>query len=125
MLKNNTDIIIAGGGLSGLCIAAILGKLKFNIILIDGQKITQNNIIHNDSRTVAISLGTKLLFKKYGLWKEIIKDTQPIKSIHVLNRNSASKILFKNNDKDPMGYIIRHTAFKRKLLKKKWKHPFK
>ena len=118
MLKNNTDIIIAGGGLSGLCIAAILGKLKFNIILIDGQKITQNNIIHNDSRTVAISLGTKLLFKKYGLWKEIIKDTQPIKRIHVLNRNSASKILFKNNDKDPMGYIIRHTAFKRKLLKK-------
>ena len=93
MLKNNTDIIIVGGGLSGLCIAAMLGKLKFNIILIDKQKITKNNIIHKDTRTVAISLGTKQLFQEHGLWSEISNDTQPIKKIHVLNRDSTSKIL--------------------------------
>ena len=75
MLKNNTDIIIVGGGLSGLCIAAMLGKLKFNIILIDKQKITKNNIIHKDTRTVAISLGTKQLFQEHGLWSEISNDT--------------------------------------------------
>ena len=118
MLKNNTDIIIVGGGLSGLCIAAMLGKLKFNIILIDKQKITKNNIIHKDTRTVAISLGTKQLFQEHGLWSEISNDTQPIKKIHVLNRDSTSKILFKKNNKDPMGYIIKHDSFKRKLIKK-------
>lgn len=118
MLKNNTDIIIVGGGLSGLCIAAMLGQLKFNIILIDKQKITKNNIIHKDTRTVAISLGTKQLFQEHGLWSEISNDTQPIKKIHVLNRDSTSKILFKKNNKDPMGYIIKHDSFKRKLIKK-------
>ena len=94
MAKKSTEITIIGGGLIGLCLAPILGKLKFKVILVDKQKITQKNTIKEDTRTVAISKGTKLFLEKHGIWRSISSCTQPIKKIRVLNRDSKSNITY-------------------------------
>ena len=117
MAKKSADIAIIGGGLIGLCLAPILGKLRYNVILVDKQKITKENNIQKDLRTVAISFGTKLFLEKYGIWKSISRYAQPINKIHVLNRNLKSKILFDSINNNPMGYIIRHNVLKKKLIR--------
>ena len=84
MTKKRTDITIVGGGLIGLCLAPILGELGFKVILIDKEKIRLKKNIEKDSRTVAVSLGTKLFLEKYGIWKSIQPYSQPIEKIFVL-----------------------------------------
>ena len=116
MTKKRTDITILGGGLIGLCLAPILAQLNFKIILLDKENITKKKSIEKDSRTVAISLGTKVFLEKYNIWKDLYKYTQPIERIQVLNRNEESNIDFSNNIE--MGYIIEHKNFKNVLLKK-------
>ena len=116
MTKKRTDITILGGGLIGLCLAPILAQLNFKIILLDKENITKKKSIEKDSRTVAISLGTKVFLEKYNIWKDLYKYTQPIDRIQVLNRNEESNIDFSNNIE--MGYIIEHKNFKNVLLKK-------
>ena len=44
MSKKCKDIIIMGGGLTGLCLAPILGKLNLKITLIDKDLISSKKI---------------------------------------------------------------------------------
>ncbi len=117
MAKRREDILIIGGGLIGLCLAPVLGKLNYKVSIIDQNLISSGAEINKDTRTIAISQGTKIFLEKYGLWKKISSKTEPIKIIKVLNRNDSSKINFDiDKTKKPMGYIIEHIFFKKKLL---------
>ena len=117
MSKKCKDIIIIGGGLTGLCLAPILGKLNLKITLIDKNLISTKKNINLDQRTIAISYGTKLIFERHGMWQNIFPDVEIIKNIKVLNRNFGSNITFDNYQKnDPMGYIVKHSILKEYLL---------
>tara|TARA_B100000029_G_scaffold516500_1_gene630330 strand:+ start:2899 stop:4083 length:1185 start_codon:yes stop_codon:yes gene_type:complete len=116
MTKKRTDITIVGGGLIGLCLAPILAQLNFKIILVDKENIIKKKSMEKDSRTVAISQGTKVFLEKYNIWRDLYKYTQPIDRIQVLNRNVESNINFSHSVE--MGYIIEHKNFKKILLKK-------
>jgi len=117
MSKKCKDIIIMGGGLTGLCLAPILGKLNLKITLIDKDLISSKKNINLDQRTVAISYGTKLIFERHSMWQNIFSDVEIIKNIKVLNRDFRSNITFDNYQKDdPMGYIIKHSILKKYLL---------
>ena len=119
MAKKCEDITIIGGGLIGLFLAPILAKLNFKVALVDKEKIAQKTNIENDSRTIAISLGTKLFLEKYGIWKKISRYAEPINQIEVLNRESNSNIFFNNNDsKSPMGFIVENKIIKKILIEK-------
>ena len=119
MAKKCEDITIIGGGLIGLFLAPILAKLNFKVALVDKEKIAQKTNIENDSRTIAISLGTKLFLEKYGIWKKISRYAEPINQIEVLNRESNSNIFFNNNiSKSPMGFIVENKIIKKILIEK-------
>ena len=119
MAKKCEDITIIGGGLIGLFLAPILAKLNFKVALVDKEKIVQKTNIENDSRTTAISLGTKLFLEKYGIWKKISRYAEPINQIEVLNRKSNSNIFFNNNvSKSPMGFIVENKTIKKILIEK-------
>ena len=117
MALNHSEIIIAGGGLIGLCLAPILAKNFDNIAIIDQNRFTSNNDLNKDLRTIAISRGTKLLLEEYNIWGKIKRNVQPINNIKVLNRSENSKIYFRSeNNKTPMGYIIEHSKIKKDLV---------
>ena len=120
MAKKCEDITIIGGGLIGLFLAPILAKLNFKVALVDKEKMAQKTNIENDSRTIAISLGTKLFLEKYGIWKKISRYAEPINQIEVLNRESNSNIFFNNNNdsKSPMGFIVENKIIKKILIEK-------
>ena len=117
--KNNYEILIIGGGLIGLCLAVMLGKLNTRILLMDKEKISSTKSIYKDTRTVAVSFGTKLLLEKHNIWKNVLPHAQPINQIRVLNRNENSALNFDGKHiNNPMGFIVKHSILKKILIKR-------
>lgn len=118
MNQLQSDILIIGGGLTGLLAAFVLSSTNKDIIIVDKNdfiNISQNN---NDFRTTAISEGSKLFFEEVGLWKHLVKYAEPINKIKVYDRNVSRKINFQNStSKNYLGYVIKNILLKKILIK--------
>jgi len=113
MKELHSDILIIGGGLSGLMTAYVLSSLKKNIIIVDkfGFGITSDDKI--DLRTTAIAEGSKIFFEKINIWHRLSKYAEPIKHIKVVDRTENRKINFSNkNARKYLGYVIRNIDLK-------------
>ena len=115
-LKN--DILIIGGGLTGLATAYALSSLNKKITIIDRSNLFTHGSF-TDLRTTAISEGSKQFFEKIDLWRSLKKFSQPIVRIKVEDRNYKRKINFKNeNNKKNLGYIVNNRDIKKTILTK-------
>ncbi len=117
MKEIKTDIVIVGGGLTGLLTACALSSLDLRILLIDaGFVFSDSN--KKDFRTTAIAEGSKLFFEELGIWKNIYKHSEKIKTIKVFDRNISRKINFSNPDNiGNLGYVVKNTKIKNELIK--------
>ncbi len=107
MKEIDADALIIGSGLVGLVAAHSLSSLNYKVVLIDKQDFLDSNTSYVDTRTVAISEGSKNFLESLFLWKKIERFAEPIQAIKVYNRSSKNKILFKNeiiNNK--LGYVV-------------------
>ena len=101
------DVLVVGAGPSGSRIAWNFAKGGYKVVLIDKQDFLDSKTSYVDTRTVAISEGSKNFLESLFLWKKIERFAEPIKAIKVYNRSSKNKILFKNeiiNNK--LGYVV-------------------
>lgn len=118
MKEMHSDILIVGGGLSGLTAALALSSTTTNIFLIDSFDFVNIEKNNNDLRTTAISEGSKQFFEKLKIWNKIVKFAEPIRRINVIDRNKRRNINFKNsNNKENLGYIVRNLNLKKILIK--------
>ena len=117
MKELQTDILIVGGGLTGLMTAFVLSILKKEIIIIDrlNFSLKKKNF---DFRTTAISEGSKDFFKKIKIWRFLEKNAEKIRYIHVRDRKLTRNINFENlNRKGFLGYIVENKIIKNTLIK--------
>ena len=112
------DVVIVGQGLNGLVSAQAVSDLGLKVLIIDRTNIKNENLKRSDTRTVAISEGSKILLDKFGIWREISRYTQPIEKIKVIDRTPNRKIDFFNSNKENnLGYIIKNSVFKNSIIK--------
>ena len=119
-MKNiNTELLIVGAGLTGLCTAGILSGLGYKIAIIDKNKLGEPYFKTGDSRTTAISEGSKKILNEFGFWKKIAPYSEPIKKIKVCDRKTVNKIEF-SNDKvnENLGYIVENKILKKIFYEK-------
>lgn len=118
MKKLQTEILIVGGGLSGLLAAYSLSDIAEKIIIVDQQKFTNNSVFSSDLRTTAIAEGTREFFEDIALWKAIKSFCEPIKTIVVNDRKKTNFINFENkNISNNLGYVIENRILKKNLIK--------
>jgi len=118
MKEIDTDILIIGGGLSGLLTALALSSLRFQIIILDKSFFLSKNKSNNDLRTTAIAEGSKIFLDSIGLWKKISKYSEKINKIKVIDRKLPSNIKFSNSNKNSaLGYVIKNTIIKKTIIK--------
>jgi len=117
-MKNyNSEILIVGSGLTGLCLANVLSSLGYRITIIDKQIIDQKTIEKSDFRTTAISEGSKKILDTHNLWKKMSVYAHPIKKIKIFDRSEENKIDFINPKKSQyLGYIIENRFLKNIFL---------
>ena len=111
------NITIVGGGLVGLISAALLANNKFFVNIIEANP---KNFKLEDAKALALSNSSVFILKKLRIWEDLLKNTTPIKEIHVSQKNSFGRTLFKSEDyeEDALGYIVSYSSLMNLLRNK-------
>lgn len=114
--KNTYDIIIVGGGLSGLSLACLLGKSGIKVACIDQADPAKEP---PDLRTTAISYGSSKILTRAGVWDEMLKTASPIEDIRILDGDSPLLLNFLSEDVEgaAFGWIVENADLKKALIK--------
>ena len=87
MNSYNTDVVICGGGISGLLMAKSLLHLGLRVACIEINKGgKQKNKIH-DLRSTALLHPAVDFFKDIGIWQNFENQAQPLNSLVICNLN--------------------------------------
>ena len=117
MKEFNTDVLIVGSGLVGLVAAHCLSSLDYKVTLVDKKNLFNSKKSLNDTRTVAVSEGSKIFLENLSLWGFLKNSAEPIENINVYDRSSRNKIIFNNKLKSKkLGYVIENKKFSKILI---------
>jgi 2-octaprenyl-6-methoxyphenol hydroxylase len=80
------DVAIAGGGMVGLSLAAALAELPLDVVVIEPVAPESAEQPSFDSRTTALSSGSRRVLEGIGAWPSLASRATPIRRIHVSER---------------------------------------
>ena len=126
-LGNQDKIIILGCGFSGMITALAFAHLGIHTTIIES-KSTSDEAFFDDMRTTAITSTSKQFLDNIGVWPDLSEIAGKILDIYVADNKAPEMLHFSAHraDKEAMGYIIKNTEFKKKLLAQVkaqlWKH---
>jgi 2-octaprenyl-6-methoxyphenol hydroxylase len=112
------DVIVIGGGPSGLTLAVCLGAAGFSTLCIEREsRQGASKRARADGRTTALSYGSMQIFEAAGLTKPLKKAACPILDIRVADRNSPLYLEFKHDEvgDNPFGWIVGNHIFRAAL----------
>ena len=117
MKEFNTDVLIVGSGLVGLVAAHCLSSLNYKVTLVDKKNSINSKNSFKDTRTVAVSEGSKIFLESLSLWSYLEGYSEQIKKINVYDRSSRNKIIFNNQPQNKkLGYVIENKKFSKILV---------
>lgn len=114
-----TTVLIVGGGLSGLTLAAVLGKAGVDVVCIDRDPPASQLSQKYDGRTTAISYASHLVLLDAGAWDAMAPDCEPIIDIRVADGDSPLYLHFDSEqagEGKPFGWIIENLLMRKCLL---------
>jgi 2-octaprenyl-6-methoxyphenol hydroxylase len=127
----HTTVLIIGGGLSGLTLAATLGEAGVDVVCIDRDPPINQLAQKYDGRTTAISYASHQVLQNAGAWDKMLPDCEPILDIRVADGASPLYLHFASEEDgngNPFGWIIENRLLRQVLfenvrrLKKQVRH---
>lgn len=112
--KNSYDVIIVGGGLSGLTMACVLGAAGVSVACLDRDT---PEVQSKDERTTAISSGSRAILEKASIWQHLKGQTCAIETIEILDGGSPVLLDFdyKEVGDNPFGWIVDNADLRRAM----------
>ena len=118
MKQMDADVIIVGSGLVGLVAAHSLSCLGLRTTVIEKKNFLETKTHLNDTRTTAVSEGSRLFLEDLHLWEKLKNYAEPIKEIKVFDRTPTNNISFTNEKGNKkLGYVIENRKFSTILRK--------
>jgi 2-octaprenyl-6-methoxyphenol hydroxylase len=105
----HSDILIVGGGPIGAAFALALKHSGRDVTLLEARDAPSV-----ETRTLALSYGSKLLLEKFGAWPD---SATPITAIHVSERESFGRTLLKAEELNvpALGYVLTYSVLQAAL----------
>ena len=114
------ELIVVGGGLAGLLLAAHAGErfgnlLKITVIERALPKAPEDSL---DTRATALSRGSKELLESWGFWAEVSASAKAIENIHVSRKSRFGSALLQDEftQNEPMGWVVENALLQAALL---------
>ena len=114
------ELIIVGGGLAGLLLAAHAGERfgdLLNVTLIERTlpKVPEASL---DTRATALSRGSKELLESWGFWAEVSASAKAIENIHVSRKSRFGSAVLQDEAtrNEPMGWVVENALLQAALL---------
>lgn len=103
-----SELIVVGGGLSGLSLAIACAAAGIEVAVIDREDPAKFRNAAYDGRTTAIAYGSQQVLSGIGVWDALAPLAEPIREIRVADGNSP---LFLHYDRrevgaEALGYIV-------------------
>lgn len=108
MTDTTYDIVIAGGGMIGACLALAVSPLGLRVGVVEAVAREEARQPSFDDRSTALSRSTQRMFQAMGLWDDVISAATPIRRIHVSDRGrfGFSHIDAEQQDVEALGYVV-------------------
>lgn len=102
------DLAIAGGGLTGLALAAALGRAGAELAVIEQAPLAALVEPEHDGRVTAVARGSQRFLASLGVWPSIAPDAEPILEILVGEAGSPLGVRYDHREvgREPMGWIV-------------------
>ena len=114
------ELIVVGGGLAGLLLAAHAGErfgdlLKITVIERALPKAPEASL---DTRATALSRGSKELLESWGFWAEVSTSAKAIENIHVSRKSRFGSALLQDDatQNESMGWVVENALLQAALL---------
>ena len=109
MSKSATDcdVLIIGGGLVGASLACALENSGHAIRIVEAVPYRSDRQPSYDDRTVALSWGSRCIFKGMDLWEAMADRVEAINTIHISDKGhfGATRIRHEEEQVEALGYV--------------------
>lgn len=102
------DILIVGGGLVGLSLAAALRASPLSVALVDAQAPPPKPDKSLKARALVLNAGSVNYLKKLGVWSGLAMDATPLRAVHLSKQGCLARTRFRarDYDLDHFGHVI-------------------
>jgi len=119
------DVVIAGGGLAGLSLAAAFGQAGLRTAVVDRESAAASLAEPFDGRSSAIARGSQQVLQGLGIWPLLDGAAQPILDIRVSDGRPGARpapffLHYAEADlgEGPMGHIVENRQLRRALYRR-------
>lgn len=107
-MQHEYDLVIAGGGLAGNCLALALKDTGLRIAIVEANTREQLHASPSGDRALALAAGTVMKLEALGIWQGIRPAATAIKHIHISDRGHFGKtrLSAEKEHVDALGYVI-------------------
>lgn len=102
------DVLIVGGGLVGSALAVALAASGCRAVLVESRDPSRLEQPSFDARVTALANGSQRILAALGLWQGLVRDAEPIRSIHVSERGRFGTVRIHARDEGvpALGYTV-------------------
>lgn len=128
MQQFTSDVMIIGGGMVGLTLAALLlQKTPLSVVMLESaEHFPAWQLDHYHHRVSALSLASQRIFKALAVWQDIkALRVSPFAKMEVWDAKSVGRIAFDSAEiaEAQLGFIVENNAVQQALFKKMMNHP--
>jgi 2-octaprenyl-6-methoxyphenol hydroxylase len=118
VVSDEVELLIAGGGLTGLLLGVACAGAGLAVAIVDRQDPAALLADDFDGRSSAIGYGSHRVLDAIGLWPDIASDAEPILEIRVADGASPLCLHYDHRELGtgaPLGYIVENRILRRVL----------
>jgi 2-octaprenyl-6-methoxyphenol hydroxylase len=114
------DMIVIGGGLTGLALACAAAGAGASVLLVERRELPETAAAPFDGRVTAIAQASRRVLEAIGVWPHLAADVQPILDIRVGERHSPLTVHYDHREvgAEPLGHIVENRVLRSALLRR-------
>ncbi len=119
-LKRNADLVVVGGGMTGLLLACAAASADADVTLVDPVPWPTSTAPPFDGRVTAIARASRHVLEGIDAWAAMADEASPILDIEVSEQASPFAVHYDHHEvgREPLGHIVENRAIRSALIRR-------